>query len=265
VNALSLRMVRSAFRLLDGCRDKGAQGAADLLLYVLELEGDRSEDGPDEAAERFAEVTAKRREWERDRKRKQRLSQGVVPVVPPNVPGCPSDVPGPVPGDCPTPLSLVSSENSRESESESSLLVTRETGTHRVVPRAVPANVPGVGQAYVSLTDVPTEEHIAIAQMLGLKDAESAWVKFCGKYADQWLHVAGAWQAFCVSWRNIERTERERERQRGKDSAAPLTADGLDPNSYEACQLRKKRAKAERDAEAAEVRARLEAQKASAQ
>jgi hypothetical protein len=67
-----------------------------------------------------------------------------------------------------------------------------------------------------------------------------------------------------ADWLSSGRPDRNTARVFPKPDVA-LTAEGLDPSSYEASQLRKKRRRDEEEAERAEVRARLEAQKASAQ
>jgi hypothetical protein len=154
-----------------------------------------------------------------------------------------------------SPSALSSSQNHSESERVSSSLGTREAfhETHETASETEPETrrmkrVSGNGERYIAPTDEPDAELLAVAQMVGVQDVEAAWLKFTGHYAGKWVHVAGAWQKWCATEGKHERTERERERQRGKDSAAPLTEDGLDPNSSEACERRKRRKKAEDDA-----------------
>lgn len=88
-----------------------------------------------------------------------------------------------------------------------------------------------------------------MAEMAGIVDVDAAWEKFVGHHVSRGSlscdFIAGEWRKWIPTARNIERSERDRERQRGKDSAAPLNAEGLDPNSFEASQRRKKRQREE--------------------
>lgn len=194
---------------------------------------------PDEAT--------RRRDAARDRKRMSRANRvtkrdghtSVTPDVTPEIPSPSSSL---------SSHSLSISREISERESESRSGDAREVVTvTRLVTSPVTQNVTRdghTGERYVTVTDEPDDEIVAIAQMVGVQDPESAWLKFTGHYAGKWVHVAGAWQKWCATEAKHERTERERERDRAKSSAAPLTAEGLDPNSFEACQLRKKRQKA---------------------
>lgn len=179
----------------------------------------------------------------------------------------------------PSPLSL--SGNDSEKESESYSLVTRESVTASrdvTEPRHVTNAVTPVtnvtsrrtvteAERYVALDDAILPEIVATAEMAGVQDIDGAWLKFCGHYAGKWLNVAGKWQLWCVNEAKRERVEREqrrdREAERAKKTAAPLTAEGLDPMSFEACQLRKKREK-RADAERAEEILRAQGIKAGA-
>jgi hypothetical protein len=124
-------------------------------------------------------------------------------------------------------------------------------------PRLTKANA----ERTIQPTDELTEELTAIAAMATVQDVAGAWLKFTGLHAGQWKHVAGAWQKFCVTEAKFERTEREKERDRAKKGGAVLTEDGLDPMSFEACQRRKKKQKAEDEVF---VQQRLAEMKASA-
>ena len=126
------------------------------------------------------------------------------------------------------------------------------------------ANANANGERYIAITDAPDDEMKAIADMIGVQEPGLAWAKFTGHYAGKWVHVAGAWQKWCATEAKLPSASRARTggEDRAKNSAAQLTAEGLDPNSYEASQLRKKRRKAEEEAERA---AWLAAQKVSAQ
>lgn len=74
-------------------------------------------------------------------------------------------------------------------------------------------------------TPIPDELREA-ARMLEIQDIESAWLKFTGDRAGHVVeHLAGAWQAFCASWRGIERRQRDRDRQRAngfRPEVAPI-------------------------------------------
>jgi hypothetical protein len=113
--------------------------------------------------------------------------------------------------------------------------------------------IPVAAERYVGLRDELTPELLGIAEFAAVQDVDGAWLKFCGKNAGQWRHVAGSWQGFCVSWAKNERTERDRSLQRGRDSAAPLNADGLDPNSAEASERLKAKAAQEREAQVTQM------------
>jgi hypothetical protein len=192
-----------------------------------------------------AEIDAAR-EKERRRKSETR-SSGRPPSLPPVVP--PDN-----------------SRESRGSPSSSSLSVSgspigegdRE-GSTAEQPSNTRVKVLGAPKRYIEPGDAITGELREAAKMATVQDVDAAWLKFCGKYAGQWRHVAGAWQAFCVSWAKVERTERERERERAKAAGGPLTLDGLDPQSFEAAQERKRKAKAKADAEAADIAAKYAA------
>jgi hypothetical protein len=260
----------------------------ELARVVLEAEGERAEDVT--SVQSAADPLAARREAARVRKAMSRANRvtGVTDVTKKR--DRHTSVTSSVTPEIPSPSSSLSSLSpsfsaeisERESESRSGnarepVTVTRSvTPVTSLVTSLVTSSVTRDGHAndhvtaspgerYVAVTDLITDELSAIAQMVGVQHLAAAWLKFTGHYAGKWVHVAGAWQKWCATEAKHERVERERERERAKNSAAPLTAEGLDPNSYEACQLRKKRRKAEDEAERAELRARLEAQKASAQ
>lgn len=70
----------------------------------------------------------------------------------------------------------------------------------------------GESEREIRVDDKLTDELREIASMNAVQDVESAWRRFCGKRAGRWVHVAGEWQAWCVSWAKYERSERERNR-----------------------------------------------------
>lgn len=100
----------------------------------------------------------------------------------------------PVSSSLPGPLNLALSSPSEFSSSESERSKTATTA-------------PRPGERFVAVDDALPDELRAAAQIVGVRDVDTAWLSFCGKRAGQWLHVAGAWQAFCATWRSIEQRE----------------------------------------------------------
>lgn len=79
--------------------------------------------------------------------------------------------------------------------------------------------------------------------MTQVGDVDGAWLKFCGHYAGQSLHVQGKWQMWCVQERNYERAARAREAERQRRLTEPRDGpkDAADPyNSPEAQAAREK-------------------------
>jgi hypothetical protein len=60
----------------------------------------------------------------------------------------------------------------------------------------------------VRATDPLPDELRAAAEMIGVVDVATCWLKFCGKHADRIIHVSGEWQSYCASWRANEQRER---------------------------------------------------------
>jgi hypothetical protein len=81
--------------------------------------------------------------------------------------------------------------------------------------------VPVSADRCIGVGDKITAELREAAAMLGVQDIDGAWLKFCGKNAGQWRHVAGSWQAFCVSWSRVERADRDRDRARQSPQEPP--------------------------------------------
>jgi hypothetical protein len=99
------------------------------------------------------------------------------------------------------------------------------------------------GSRYVRLTDTLTDEFRATAEMERVQDIAGCWKKFRGHYADQWIHVAGKWQFWCVNEAKRERAERDRART-GKPGGA------VDRDTVrEAAEARDKRLAREREIE----------------
>jgi hypothetical protein len=55
----------------------------------------------------------------------------------------------------------------------------------------------------------------AAAEMIGVRDVDSAWLKFCGKYDGHIKRVASEWQSFAASWRANEQSAAARGRRGG--------------------------------------------------
>jgi hypothetical protein len=98
-----------------------------------------------------------------------------------------------------------------------------------------------VGEPTVTLTTKITDECVAIAKGATggtpIQDVAGAWLKFCGWYAKRSLRLSeapGRWQSWCVDEAKKERAERERRHER-------FTSEGLDPNSFEASKIRRRR------------------------
>ena len=119
-----------------------------------------------------------------------------------------------------------SSESAEKAERESPSLSgnAREpvTGVTSSVTRLVTSPPsPSPGERYVTLTDAPDDELLAIASMAGVQDVEGAWLKFCGHFADKWVHVAGRWQGWCVREAKTERRGSATRRSSGARTARP--------------------------------------------
>lgn len=67
----------------------------------------------------------------------------------------------------------------------------------------------------VGLRDPLSDELRSSAQMLGVQAMDACWLKFCGTYAGQTVHVPGKWQTWCVNEANRERLERDRPKRAG--------------------------------------------------
>lgn len=68
----------------------------------------------------------------------------------------------------------------------------------------------------VGRSDPLPPELRAAAEMIGVQDIDTCWLKFAGKYDQHLLpNVAGEWQSWCASWRSNERKERESRAARG--------------------------------------------------
>ena len=65
------------------------------------------------------------------------------------------------------------------------------------------------------MDDVLPAELRAAAEMIGVRDVDSAWLKFCGKYDGQIKRVASEWQSFAASWRANEQSTAARGRRGG--------------------------------------------------
>ena len=118
-----------------------------------------------------------------------------------------------------------------------------ESGSGVVSTGTVPPADAGHGSRYVRLNDPIDDELRAIAEMATVQDIPGAWAKFTGHFADRWVHVAGKWQHWCVNEAKRERSERDRQRARTPNGGPPLTAEGLDPSSFDASRNRKQRQK----------------------
>lgn len=143
-----------------------------------------------------------RRAYERDRKARQRRDRAG------HVPECPAVVPASVPvvpGTLALSLSDRSSEKSLEKE-ETERESTRESGTVPVVPVRVPALVSRDSERLVSPGDELPDELRAAASIVGVRDIDGAWLKFCGFCAGRTIHVAGRWQKWCADERKREQT-----------------------------------------------------------
>jgi hypothetical protein len=111
-----------------------------------------------------------------------------------------------VPGS-PTSLHYTSLKRERERTRAPDDLEAGEPETGSGVRLAAPISPPVSGQRYVEPGDKLTDELRDAAVIIGVRDVDTAWLKFTGKHAGQWRHVAGAWQSFCASWRGIEQKE----------------------------------------------------------
>lgn len=131
-------------------------------------------------------ANARKQAKSRDKRKNGAKSPSNITVV--------SPVTLPVSSSLPGPLNL-----SLSSPSEFSSLEQESSKTARSEPRP--------GERFMAIDDALSEELREAAAILGVRDVESAWLSFCGKRAGQWVNVAGAWQAFCATWRNIERRE----------------------------------------------------------
>ncbi len=69
----------------------------------------------------------------------------------------------------------------------------------------------------IRLDDPLPAELRAAAELLGLHDVDSAWLKFCAKHDGRIIAVTATWRGWCVSWRTNERSRR----QGGAVPAAP--------------------------------------------
>lgn len=148
MNDLAVRMVRSALRLIDGRQDAASRGAADILRFVLEVEGERETDGvapectPDDDA---------RRAYERDRKARLRAAKRDMSRDVPDMSQLVPEVsPGHVPADVPgttslsnSPSSSLSEEIENKTETENREDARESRPVPALVPVDVPASVPG--------------------------------------------------------------------------------------------------------------------------
>ena len=118
------------------------------------------------------------------------------------------------------------------------------------------------GEGYVVLREPLTNELRATASMATVQDIDGAWLKFCGHYAGQWIHIAGKWQHWCVNEAKLERTERERARSAKQNGPADV-ADYY--NSPDAVRSRERlRAREDREAKAGAASPRRVADSANA-
>jgi hypothetical protein len=133
-------------------------------------------------------------------------------------------------------------ENTREEESESlraradaaDASETSAFASDNVRPTSVrpqtserPARHGG-GERYVAVDDALTQELAdLVTTNTTVQDVRSAWVKFCGVYAGQWVHVAGKWQAWCVSWAKNERIERDKAAAAARESGTRIRPAGI--------------------------------------
>lgn len=79
-------------------------------------------------------------------------------------------------------------------------------------------------ERYIQPGDKITAELRSTAQLTTVQDIDAAWLKFCGTRAGKWLHVQGAWQAWCVSW--AEREKAARDQRRAQDATGGPIGDG---------------------------------------
>lgn len=102
----------------------------------------------------------------------------------------------------------------REKTSHSLLLETRsksEIAREAVTNGASPAPSPDASpERYLSRLEALTPELMSIAQLATVQDIPAAWAKFCGHFADKWIHVSGRWQVWCVNEAKRERAERDK-------------------------------------------------------
>lgn len=107
------------------------------------------------------------------------------------------------------------------SHSEILLKTERESAAARERPLVAV----DTGERYLSPSDAITAELVETAKLERVQDIPGAWKKFTGHNAGRWLHVAGAWQFWCVNEAKHERRERDRRRPGGpEDPGDPYNA-----------------------------------------
>lgn len=208
-------MMPAAARALRMALDQRPTGRVrDLILLALEIEGETVPLAPPSAPASAAKSSTERwRDWN---ERRKRGANGT-----------------PTTDQTPTPTQTNAATNGaanalasvglgggggnlvKEDQKETLLSLGPErerVGTDPTKPtRPTPnANALANGERYVRADDPLTEELRATAQMAGVQDIAGAWLKFCGHYADKWVHVQGKWQHWCVNEAKRERTERDR-------------------------------------------------------
>ena len=78
-------------------------------------------------------------------------------------------------------------------------------------------------QRTVQLDDPLPDELRHAAEMDGVRDAETTWRKFCGRYATRTCHVAGEWRVWYLRERTFQRTAASR--TNGAHGLAPSNAE----------------------------------------
>lgn len=167
--------------------------------------------------------------------------------------GAAPEAPDPGPGEPGKPRAMTPTERWRKwkGKQEPTAVLVGSNGITANANAATNAATNGssVCERTLLRTDPLDQELRDIGAMAGVQDIDAAWRKFTGHFADKFLHVPGRWQWWCAREAQLERTERERGRERAS-ARGRFTPDDRDPQR-EAREARAKRLQGEAEVDEA--------------